>query len=184
MYPKEINDYLENWASSRSAEIEDGTSAIVLSLMPRVAITFAPIEYVQIQVVGEIGWAPKVLTLVDDYLDTYTESFHFLRYSTGGTVNGHLPVARGRGSVFIGGGVLFNVLRFKSYQEIAPGYRGVMGYRFYSRRVFCPEVFFEFNYIKAETGDEPGAYDPYEIEELNYTSGTIGVNFYFKVMER
>jgi hypothetical protein len=184
MYPREINEYLGDWADRQGVEIEDGSTAIVLGMMPRVAVNFAPIEYVQIQVVGELGWAPKVLTVIDDTLDSRTESFHFLRFSTGGTVNGHLPVARGRGSVFLGAGVLFNVVKFKSYKEMAPGYRGLVGYRFYGRRIFCPEIFFEFTYINAKTSDEPGVYDADEIEELNYTSGTIGVNFYFKAVEK
>jgi hypothetical protein len=180
MYPKEINDFMENWTSSLGAEVEEGTSAMVLCIQPRVVITFAPIEYVQIQLVGEIGWAPKVMTVVGG--DNRT--FHFLRYSTGGTVAGHLPIRGGRSSVSLGAGVLFNALEFEGIQEITPGYRGVFGFRFYGRRAFTPEIFVEFNWIRADTGRDPGGRNPGVIGELDYVSGTIGANFYFKLFER
>jgi hypothetical protein len=80
--------------------------------------------------------------------------------------------------------VLFNALEFKGLREITPGYRGVFGFRFYGRRAFTPEIFAEFNWIRADTGRDPGGRDPREIGELDYVSGTIGANFYFKITER
>ncbi len=181
-YPTEVNDYLEYWVDRIPyAETSEGsTTAMVLALQPKLAITFAPIEYVQIQLVGEIGWAPKVMAVIGGD----SESFHFTRFSVGGTVAGHLPLRNGKSSISLGAGALFNVLKFRSLQEVAPGYRGVFGFRFYTRRAFTPEIFVEFNWIKADTGRDPTESIPGEIGNLSYISGTIGGNFYFKVVEK
>ncbi len=181
MYPKEINKYIEGWMNSIGAvELNQGSTAMVVCLQPRFSITFAPIEYVQLQFVGEIGWSPKVIAVIGGN----SKGFHFLRASTGGTISGHIPISNGRCSVSIGGGVLFNYLKFENLKEITPGYRGLFAFRFYTKKAFTPEIFVEFNWIKADTGRDPGRQDPMEIGELSFISGVIGANLYFKVVEK
>lgn len=179
MYPKEVNDYLDYFVDSQGASMEEGFSGLVLSIQPKLAIAFAPIEYVQIQVVGEIGWAPKIIAVYGGN----SESFHYMRYTVGGTIAGNIPLQGGRKAISLGGGALFNVLSFEGIQEIAAGGRGVFGFRFYGRKAFTPEIFLEFNWIRASTG-APMASDPAIIGELDYVSATIGGNFYFKVTEK
>ena len=177
----EINDYLENWIDELDAAEADQKSAkMFLAFQPRFSLTFGPIEYVQIQFLGELAWAPKIIKVIGGS----SESFHFMRYSTGGTVSGHIPLAQGRRSISFGAGVLFNVMKFKDYTEYAPGYRGVFAFRFYGRKAFSPEIFVEFNWIKADTGADPDGNIPEAVGELSYISGTIGANFYFKVLEK
>jgi hypothetical protein len=182
LYPKEINDYLDYWVDNLgTTSTEQGSTAIFMALQPRLSLTFAPIEYVQIQfILGEIAWAPKIMAVVGGS----SESFHYLRVSTGGTVSGHIPLDNGRKSLSFGAGVLFNYLTFDHIAEVTPGYRGIMAFRFYGRKSFAPEIFLEFNWIRADTGRDPDGRSPGEIGELDYVSGTIGANFYFKVFEK
>ena len=178
---KEINDYLESWIAEQDAYEADQSSAkMFLAFQPRFSLTFGPIEYVQIQFLGELAWAPKIIKVIGGS----SESFHYVRYSTGGTVSGHIPLAQGRRSISFGAGALFNVLKFRDYTEYAPGYRGVFAFRFYGRKAFTPEIFVEFNWIKADTGADPDGNIPEAIGELSYVSGTIGANFYFKLIEK
>jgi hypothetical protein len=179
MYPKKVNDYLEDWKNAQGASVEQGTTAILLSIQPKLAIAFAPIEYVQIQVVGEVGWAPKIIAVSGGDSGV----FHYMRYTTGGTVAGHIPISNGRRSLSFGAGGLFNVLKFEDIQEIAPGVRALFGFRFYTRRRFTPEIFAEFNWIRADVSDSDAG-EAMDIDELNYTSFTIGGNFYFKIIEQ
>ena len=178
IYPREINDYLDNWADYQGVTLDEGgTTAMILSFQPKLAITFAPIEYVQLQFVGEVSWAPKIFSVIGGD----SEVFHFLRYTTGMTVAGHIPISNGRRSISFGAGGLFNVLKFEDYQEIAPGVRGLFGFRFYGRRAFTPEIFLEYNWIRADTDRKADDYSNI-ISELNYSSVTIGGNFYFTII--
>jgi hypothetical protein len=188
-YPQGVNDYLEYRKDLQGAEVETGTTAIYYNMVPKVAFDIAPIEYVQFQLVGEIGWAPKFIGVSGGDSGT----FHYLRYSGGGTVNGHLPLKGGKYSVFLGAGALFHYLRFEGYSAWAPGARGVAGFRFYRKRV-VPEVFLAFDWVRSDSREKIAWLDPvldadgnvvyqntYKRIELNYTGITLGINVYFQL---
>ncbi|MDD5309240.1 MAG: hypothetical protein PHU25_18150 [Deltaproteobacteria bacterium] len=184
--PGDVNTYIEDYVGSLSATTESGFSDMIMNIVPRVTLDFAPIEYVQIQAVGEVGWGPKIVSVVGGD----SESFNYMRYSVGGMVNGHIPVRDGRNSVYLGAGVLYNWLSFEEFKASTPGYRGQVGFRFYLER-FVPEVFVAFDYIRAETGkpmsvekipNPDGTFTTVESSKkmtLDYTSFLVGANFYF-----
>jgi hypothetical protein len=178
--PRHVNDYLEDWTSSHGATDQVGFSEMLLNFVPRVTATYIPIEYVQLQILGEIGWAPKVMTVTGAGAEEETEFFHYVRYSPGALANFHLPVNANRQAIFVGGGVLYHWLRFEGggadYKAEALGYRAQLGYRFYIRAI-APEVFVAFDYVKADSNKAiaPGEQDMI----LEYTGGMIGGNFYF-----
>ena len=58
--PADVNTYLEDWLSGFSAYGYEGTSSLLLYLAPRISFIYAPIEYVQFEVLGEMGWGPKI----------------------------------------------------------------------------------------------------------------------------
>lgn len=192
-YPQDVNRYMENWQDSQADMVveESGFTGMILNLVPRLAICFAPIEYVQLQALAEIGWGPKIISVQN----ADTEVFHFVRYSLGGTLNGHLPLKHGKYSLFLGGGVLYHWMRFEDYAADTLGYRGLVGFRIYlSNKRFTPEVFVAFDYAKAGTGkpinaapttNPDGSIGPTVSSgkelELNYTGVMIGANFYFKL---
>jgi hypothetical protein len=191
-YPKDVNDYIENWTDLQGATLESGFTAMVFNIVPKVAFSYAPIEYVQIQVVGEIGWAPKILAIAGGD----TGVFHYMRYSLGGTINGHLPLKGGKLSVLIGAGGLFSWLRFESFGAATPGVRGLVGLRMFLEKL-VPEVFLEFNWIKDNSDEKhlvpervrsaDGSFTDqvsYKQLEMSYTGITLGVNFYFQLFGR
>jgi hypothetical protein len=180
--PGDVNDYLEGWPQREGglAVQEVGFTEMVVNYVPRVTFTYIPIEYVQLQALGEIGWSPKVMTLQGEGVETKTEWFHYVRYSPGALANFHLPVNANRQSLFVGGGVLYHWLRFTAgsdeYKAEALGYRAQIGYRFYIRK-FAPEVFVAFDYVKADSGK--ALPDSNRDMVLDYTGGMVGGNFFF-----
>lgn len=196
-YPQQVNDYIEHWKDLNGVEIESGVTAIFYNLVPRATLILAPIEYVQFQVFGEIGWAPKFLAVSGGE----GRNYHYMRYSGGATVNGHLPLKNGKYSVFLGGGALFNYLRFEDYSAWAPGARGLVGLRMYGEKVI-PEIFIAFDYIRDDSDqkvpwivpatddagdvitDENGNAIPSSESrtiKMDYTGLMIGANFYFQL---
>jgi len=177
--PRDVNDYLSDWTADQGASERLGFSEMLMNYVPRVTVTYIPIEYVQLQVLGEIGWAPKAMTISGSGADE-SEIFHYVRYSPGALANFHLPVNANRQAIFVGGGVLYHWLRFEGggadYKGEALGYRAQIGYRFYVRAI-APEIFVAFDYVKADSHKAiaTGARDMI----LEYTGGMIGGNFYF-----
>jgi hypothetical protein len=178
--PKDVGRYIDEVVNADSAQVQEGFTDMVINIVPRITFKFLPIEYVEIEAVAEIGWGPKAVVVVGGS----SESFHFVRFSAGGTVSGHIPLRNYRNSLFFGGGVLYHSMRFEDYEAGTPGYRGQMGFRFYGRR-FTPEIFASFDYIKGYSG-KAFTYDNERTKEmvLNYTGGMIGANFLFNIIHR
>jgi hypothetical protein len=180
--PRDVNKYLDDWPRRQVglAVEQAGFSEMVINYVPRVTVTYIPIEYVQLQILGEIGWSPKAMTFTGGGGEDDTEWFHYVRYSPGALANFHLPVNSNKQSIFVGGGVLYHWLRFEGggedYKAETLGYRAQIGYRFYIR-AFVPEVFVAFDYVKGETGK--AIPDTQREMTLEYTGGMVGGNFYF-----
>lgn len=165
--PDMVNRFIEGWEKSQgTVAAQSGFPEMYMAFVPRLSLAFAPIEYVEAQVCGEIGWAPKVVVNASSGESRY---FAFTRYSIAGAVNGHLPLKNHRFSLYAGGGLLYHYLSFEGYSANALGYRGQVGFRIHGR-TFVPDIFLAFDYVKATTNSH---------FELDFTSGTIGANFYF-----
>jgi hypothetical protein len=178
--PRDVNNYLDDWTTAQGAVETIGFSEMVINYAPRITASYIPIEYVQLQILGEIGWSPKVMTISGSGVEDGAEWFHYVRYSPGALANFHLPVNSNRQAIFVGGGVIYHWLRFEGggadYKAEALGYRAQLGYRFYVR-AFAPEIFVAFDYVK---GDSRKAIAPGERDlVLEYTGGMVGGNFYF-----
>jgi hypothetical protein len=188
--PSDVNQYMENWLDSQgSYSVQEGFSGMVLNVVPRISVSFAPIKYLQLQAVGELGWGPKIVMVQNGE----SEFFNFMRYSVGLMVNGHLPLGNDRYSIYLGGGVLHHWMAFKDYDGSGLGYRGQLGIRFLGRRLI-PELYVAFDYATASTGmplnagkitrsDGSVAMGPATGEmKLDYTGVTLGAIFYFAVL--
>ena len=179
--PGDVNKYMK--AQLGSATVQEGFSGMFINIVPRISVGYAPIEYVQITAVGEVGWGPKIIETRGS--STSTDTYHFVRYSGGATITGHIPIKDYRFSLFGGAGVLFHWMSFEQFEAGAPGARALLGFRV-NNRVFTPEIVLMFDYAHAtyegsETDPYSGVVTPITFD-LNYTGVTIGVNFHFKVL--
>jgi len=164
--PGDVNNYIEGGLGN--AKVEQGVSGMFLNLVPRLSIAFAPIEYVQVTAIGEIGWGPKIIQVRGS--SSSSTSYSFVRYSGGAIVTGHIPLKNYRMSLFGGGGIMYHWMEFEGYEAGTPGFRGLVGLRI-AKKVFTPEIWLGMDYAKANDGGF----------ELNYTGVTIGATFHFKV---
>ena len=179
--PGDVNRYMEQQISG--ASIQSGFSGMFLNIVPRISVGFAPIEYVQITAVGEIGWGPKIIEVRGS--SSSSETYHFVRYSGGATITGHIPIKNYRFSLFGGGGALFHWMSFEQFEAGGPGARAVLGFRMYNQ-TFTPEIVLMFDYAHAKyegiISDPYTGADTLVSFDLNYTGVTIGVNFHFMVL--
>ncbi|MCP4678816.1 MAG: hypothetical protein GY854_25680 [Deltaproteobacteria bacterium] len=178
--PDSINDYIEDWQTIIGKSDAD-YKPMLLSYVPRVVFNFVPIEYVQPQVLFEVGISPKIAKK-----ESGQKTFHLIRGSIGGLLNFHLPI-REKYSAFIGGGAFLHVMKFDERGATDWGFRGQMGFRFY-KGVVVPEVFVAFDHIKTSDISETPEVDSEDSEEAEFknrgvefdlTGITIGVNVLF-----
>jgi hypothetical protein len=164
--PGDVNQYIDDKVSGYT--VQSGFSGMILNIVPRVTASFSPIEYVQIEAVGEIGWGPKMIDK-----GSSTDLYSFVRYSGGVTVTGHIPLKSYRFSLFGGAGFVYHWMSFEEHAAGTPGARALLGFRMYNK-VFTPEIVLMFDYASANDG-------PFN---LNYTGVTLGVNFNFRLFNR
>jgi hypothetical protein len=178
---KDIDDvnrhiYEKTLAKDDWSLITQSEANIYLNMVPRLTINIMPVRYFMIQLVGEVGWGPKVVTS----FDTDTITYHYMRYSPGLILNGYIPIGEtGRYSFFLGGGVFYHFFYFDGFEARGFGGRGQLGFRIDWKSVGL-EIFGAYDYARAETGD----YDQYIQKKmvLDYSSVLIGLNLYFKII--
>jgi len=174
IYPKGIHRYVDHWVDSQPGITvsEEGFSEMVLSFVPDVSLVYAPIEYVQFELFGELGWAPKILSIQGGN----GHVFNFLRLSPGAMALLNIPFNDYENSIFFGGGVEYDWMTFEGAGGDTMGIRAKAGWRMNDRHATM-EAFGAFLYSKAET--QLGG----ESLELDYTSVILGANFYFRAHE-
>ncbi len=178
--PGDVNDWLDGKFGSSTVE---GTPGMYINFVPRISAAFSPIEYVQIQAVGEIGWGPKMVQRSGGSSDIYS----FTRFSVGTVVTGHLPLKNYRYNLYGGAGFLYHWMSFEDFSGDTPGARAVLGFRIYNR-TFTPEIVLTFDYARATTAIEN--IDPHtgmpSVRDftLDYTGVTIGANFHFNLFNK
>jgi len=169
--PGDVNNYLEEKTSSYS--MESGFSGMFLNLVPRFSFAFAPIQYVEIEAVGEFGWGPKIISVKGGDSKVYS----FIRGSVGATVTGHIPLKNYKYALFGGAGFMYHWMAFEDYDANTPGARAVLGFRIY-KKTFTPSILVIFDYARATDVSQATPF------ELNYTGVMIGANFHFRVFSR
>lgn len=181
--PAEVNKYLARQIGTLG--VSDGSSSMSLFLNPRIALSVLPVEYVQFELVGEIGWSPKTF---EEPVSGYRKTYDFTRYSVGATVSGHLPLAWRRAAIFIGAGALYHHLGIEGYGADAAGFRAVMGVRFFNLRPLIIDLVGTFDYALATDPDadpvDNALVQPSGPLELDYTGGTLGLNVHYELFSK
>ncbi len=173
----QVNDHMYARVSQDSwSVVTRSETKLFLNLVPRFTVNIMPVRYVLIQVLGEVGWGPKmIMDLIDQ---TYT--FHFMRYSPGLMLNGYIPLgSTGKYSLFLGGGAFYHFFTFERYEAQGFGGRGQMGLRF-DWKSFALEVFAAYDYARGETDRYNSRIGKNMV--LDYSSVLFGVNLYFKII--
>lgn len=146
--PDGVNTYLKNWVEAQHGYTTQGTPHMLLHVGPRAAVVFSPIPYIDITVLGELAWAPKVATLENGTgKSTY---FSYTRLSGGALANIHIPLREQ--SIFFGGGVLYSKLAFEEYTAETPGFRVQVGTRIPISNTLAVDGFLAFDSMAKDTG--------------------------------
>ncbi len=181
--PGQVNKYIAR--QTGSLEVTSGSTNMTLNLVPRLSVTFAPIEYVQLEAVAEIASSPKTL---DEVGGNYNKTYYFTRYSAGGTLTGHFPVASHKMTLFAGAGALYHRMSVEGYAATAPGFRGLIGLRLYLLQPVVLELVAMIDYVKATDpvagAVEVGMIQPSGPLELDYSGGLLGLNIYFELHKK
>ena len=176
-WPGDVNDHMQSWQNSQGSVVvqQSGFSEMIFNLVPRLAISVVPIRYLEITAMMELGWGPKIITVINGD----SEFFNFMRYSPGAVLNAHIPISDRRDSIFLGGGVFYHHLGFQDFSANAVGFRGQAGYKMFTNSIMV-EGFLAFDYTTGDTG-MPKVYGGGEMV-LNYTSVQIGFNVYYGII--
>ena len=183
--PRGVNDYLTHSIGPR-LYLESGSLNMSVNMVPRLSVVFAPIEYIEVEALAELGWSPK--TLRED-LSGFQMTFDFMRYSAGGTIRGVLPIFRYRAALLAGAGVLYHRMTIEGYAASTAGFRANVALRLYPLEPAVLEISAFFDYAKATdplAGPVPDAMPvkPSGPLTLDYTGGGIGLTAYFEMLSR
>jgi hypothetical protein len=178
-WPPDVNGYIQGYKDSLGPTLdESGTTTMFVNLVPRIAIAMNIGRYAQVAALGEIGWAPKV---VSETNSGNSEVFHFVRYSGGLMFTANLPLSPLRGdSLFAGVAPMVHHMRFEGFEKTAFGIRGVAGYRFYEG-ILLIDAFMAVDVVKGDTG-RPIGFGNQSSMVLNYSGVLFGATVYFGVL--
>jgi hypothetical protein len=126
------------------------------------------IKFVDISGFAEYATSPKWIIVTNGSSRTY----FFNRATLGASTDFFIPIGTTKHSIFIGGAITYNFLKFKSLKASAPGFRVRVGASLYFGK-FNLQPYAAFNYAKAKDEFPFGSFD------LNYTGGQIGFIFSF-----
>lgn len=173
IYPKEVNQYIESWLNAQGdyTTTEDGFTEMVLALVPNLSLLYSPIEYVNFELFTEFSWAPKILSVQNGE----SNIFHFIRFSPGLNVLCNIPFNSYKNSIFFGGGVEFDLMRFEDFVGKSLGVRAKAGLRLY-----MPKRTLDVFGAVLVTKDESNMVSDQHIE-LNYTTVMFGTTVYLNI---
>jgi hypothetical protein len=167
-YPKDVNNFIKNDLSSHSLTTTSGSSDMFSYFELRGGLT-VKMKKIDFNGIGEYAIAPKVILVTNGSSQTY----YFSRTTIGAVSDFFIPLgSSGRSSFFVGGGVLYSFMKFKSYTASAPGLRLQTGVSLQFGK-FNLEPNLAFTYAKASK------HMTYSNFEMNYTGGQISLIFSF-----
>jgi hypothetical protein len=143
-----------------------------LGFTPALSLSIMPIKYLNIQVLGEIRWAPKFITGsgVTDRL------INFMRYSPGLMIHGYLPLgAAERIGLLLGAGCFYNFYRFEGYNADTFGFRAQFGLRIDFPKLAI-DVLASYDYAPANAAFGSSSMN------LGDHGGNIGFLVHFKII--
>lgn len=164
-HPVAVDDYIQKDLQSRGFNQPMG--AMVVAWVPRLAVELAVTPYASLQVVGELGWGPKLVAA--------GKSYHFIRWSAGGLLSGHIPLRR-RVAASLGAGALVHAMQMDEFAARTVGPRVQAAVRWYTGRL-VPEVVVAYDVVRARATREQGLF----MDELSmdYTCLMFGLNVRF-----
>ncbi len=163
--PADVNDYLssywDNQLAGYTAVNTYGFPEMYLNLFVQVAGGTYLSENFELKGLFELGLGPKVISIHDTRVFTYT------RYSPGVMGNFHFN-SEGPHNFTLGAGVLYHNMKFEEWKASALGPRIKLGYTIFNKKSIL-ELYLAYDIVKGDTGG------PY-VETLSYSGAAFGVN--------
>lgn len=172
--PEDVNNYLSYiYSSSNGYNMEFGTTDIFMNENLSFVISIHPVKLLRVNIVGEAGIAPKLITLNTGNSDFY----NFGRYSGGIETYFNLPFGSGRHSFIFGVGSLYHHLYFDDYSGDTFGLRVIPFGMAFNFGKFKPQIMIGGDLL---TKAIDKSYSEYSNDfELNYDHGFVHINFLF-----
>ncbi len=172
-YSEDINNYIRTASRiGQSTTVVYGSSDLFLGFTPVLSINIMPIKYLNIQVTGEIRWAPKFITGygVEDRLINY------VRYSPGVIISGYLPLGSSEKiGLLLGAGCFYHFMRFEGYNADSLGVRGQFGLRIDFQKLSI-DILLSYDYAPANVSNSSST-----VKNLCDHGGNIGTLVSFKI---
>ncbi|UCG28239.1 MAG: outer membrane beta-barrel protein [Bacteroidales bacterium] len=166
--PEDVNQYIEDWMSSKGFLELLGTSDMIMNLGAHFDMGYRIND--NIELYGTLEYCAGMKYISVSGGSNYF--FHLSRFSPGFIANILIPLSSSaRNSFFIGGGVLYHIMKFEEYSGNTAGYRIQAGFSLNNFN-FNPQIFLAYD--GAKTSDQD-----YENFELKFSGIQIGVNLNF-----
>jgi hypothetical protein len=167
-YPKDVNAFIKNDLSSHNLITQSGVTDIFSYFEFRGGLTLK-MKRVDINGIGEYAISPKIVMVTNGSSQTY----NFSRTTVGAVSDFFIPLgSSGKSSFFFGGGILYNFMKFESYNASSPGFRLQAGVSLQFGK-FNLEPNLAFTYGKATNHMTHNDFI------MNYTGGQISLIFSF-----
>ena len=164
--PKNVNDFIKNDLSNNNV-VTTTSSDMFAYYEVHGGLTFK-IKFVDISGFAEYATSPKWIIVTNGSSRTY----FFNRTTLGVSTNFFIPLGTSKQSIFFGGGITYNFLKFKGFKASDPGFRIQAGASLQFGK-FNLQPYARFNYAKSSDKLTFGSFN------LNYTGGQIGFIFSF-----
>lgn len=165
--PKGVNNFIKNDLSSNN--IVTTTSSDMFAYYEAHGGLTLKIKFIGISGFAEYATSPKWIIVTNGS----SRSYYFNRTTLGVSTDFFIPLGTSKHSIFFGGGITYNFLKFKAFKASDPGFRIQAGASLQFGK-FNLQPYARFNYAKAKDVI-PFTASPF----LNYTGGQLGFIFSF-----
>jgi hypothetical protein len=164
--PKSVNNFIKNDLSYNN--LVTSTSSDMFAYYEAHGGLTLKIRFLDVSGFMEYATSPKWIIVTNGS----SRSYYFNRTTLGASTNFFIPLGTSRHSIFFGGGITYNFLKFKGLKASDPGFRLQAGASLQFGK-FNLQPYASFNYARASDKLTYGSFD------LNYTGGQIGFIFSF-----
>ena len=170
-YPSDVNDYLSDLYSSYV--FSSGTPDMFLNFSGNISLTLPLSKSIDFEIFGDIGWAPKAIVISGGPDDFY----NYWRFSLGAIPQIKIPLYIN--SLYFGAGPSINQMQFEDVKASALGGRAVFGYNIEGRKKI--QIYAMYDYMKGSIKDNKLKYSSMGLDELSYSTFSIGARFNFQL---
>jgi hypothetical protein len=168
-YPSDVNDYIQYEIDDLGYTDQYNTS-LYMYLEIKGGLTF---RMKKMDISGSLEYciAPKWVVVTGGGSNL---TYSYTRLSPVITANYYIPLKSGRHAFFLGGGVHYNIMKFKKFSASSPGFKLQAGFSLQMGK-FNLQPYVAFNYVKATDSSDQvwGDFD------MDYTGGQIGIMLSF-----